>query len=237
MPRLHTNYGSNDYLGGSLSLYGQLSEQIDALAYFTYTDKANFDDGNGDVVEGNDGQISNAVFKLGFDVDEQNRFELAYDTYTDEGDYFIKTNLGSGYNTDANATPQDIEYSRSSLSLGYQLDLGELLNLRTSIYRNELSYIPDHIEGNSVHIGYSALAQSVLNFANITHTLRYGAEGYNQSSRTITSGVETNEETAKSHAIYLEDELVLTDALFVTPGIRYNHYSVEMYSSATNDAP
>ena len=234
--RIHANYGSNDYLGGSVSLYGQVTDEIDALAYITYTDKANFDDGNGDVVEGNDGQISNGIIKFGYDVDEHNRFELAYDKYIDEGDYFIKTNLGSGYNTDSNASTQDIEYSRTSLSLSYQLDLGDAINLHTSIYRNELSYIPNNVEGNSVHIGYSALAQSIINTADIKHTLKYGAQGYKQTSRNITDGIETNEETAKSHALYLEDELALTDALFITPGIRYNHYSVNMHSPATNDA-
>lgn len=234
--RLHANFGSNDYIGASATLYSQLTDNIDALAYLTYTDKNNFDGGKGQEVKGNKGDIVNGLMKLGWDVNDESRFVLSYDKYTDQGDYFIKTNFGSEFNDSNELTTQDIEYSRTSLSLAYELDLGKALNLRTSIYQNEISYQPTDTEGNSEHTGYTILAQSIIELGSTTHTLRYGAEGFEQTSTLIKQSAVTNEEKAQSNAIYLEDEIALTEQLFVTPGIRYNHYNVEMFSPGTEDA-
>ncbi|MCL1046404.1 TonB-dependent receptor [Shewanella electrodiphila] len=233
--RLHANYGSNDYAGASATSYAQLTDNIDAMVYFTYTDKNNFDDGDGNEIAGNNGTITNGIVKLGWDVDDSSRFVVSYDQYTDEGDYYIKTNFGSGYNGDNDLETQDIEYTRSSLSLAYELDLGDTINLRTSIYQNELSYMPSNTEGRSEHTGYSILAESKLEFANMSHTLRYGGEGYEQTSQYLEDGVSNNEETANSNDFYIEDEIGITEKLFVTPGVRYNHYKVDMYSPGTDD--
>ena len=233
--RLHADYSSNDSAGGSATVYAQLTDSIDALGYLTYTDRHNFDDGDGNEVQGNEGEITNGIMKLGWDVDDNSRFELSYDKYTDEGDYYIKTNFGSNYNESNELETQDIEYTRTTVSLAYELDLGDMLNLLTSLYQNELSYLPTVNEGQSKHTGYTVLAESVVQ-SDVVHTLRYGAEGYEQTSKLIEQGITSNEETADSHAIYLEDEVELTNKLSVTPGIRYNHYKVDMFSPGTGDS-
>ncbi|WP_282166470.1 TonB-dependent receptor domain-containing protein [Shewanella japonica] len=233
--RLHANYGSNDYAGASATSFAQLTDNIDALVYFTYTDKNNFEDGDGNEVEGNDGTIANGIVKLGWDVSESSRFVVSYDHYTDEGDYFIKTNFGSEYNEGNDLETQNIDYTRTSLSLAYELDLGDAINLRTSIYQNELSYAPSNTEGLSEHTGYSILAESTFYLASMTHTLRYGGEGYEQVSKYIEDGISNNEESANSNDFYIEDEIGLTEQLFITPGVRYNHYKVDMFSPGTND--
>jgi hemoglobin/transferrin/lactoferrin receptor protein len=92
------------------------------------------------------------------------------------------------------------------------------------------------VEGNSEHTGYNVLATSKYALGDTLHTLRYGGEGYEQVSTRIDSSVQTNEDTADSHAFYLEDEVQLTQKLSVTPGIRYNYYSTEMESEGANDS-
>ena len=234
--RLYTNLGNNDYAGGSAAVYGQLTDNIDALAYYTYTDRNNFENGNGKEVTGNEGRTVDGIFKLGWDINESNRLVFSYDRYNDEGDYYLKTNFGAGYAEDSDAQTEDIDYTRTSTSLAYELDKGDAITLRASVYRNELSYIALGTEGNSEHTGYTALATSKIALAGFNHTLRYGGEGYEQVSKRIENHVQTNKDTADSHAIYIEDEIAVTDQLFVTPGVRYNYFKVDMYSAGTNDS-
>jgi len=234
--RLYTNIGSNDYTGGSAALYGQLTDNVDALAYYTMTDRNNFDNGNGAEVTGNEGRTIDGIFKLGWDVNDSSRLVLSHDRYNDEGDYYVKTNFGAGFAEDTDAQTQDIDYTRTSTTLAYELDKGDILTLRSNVYRNELSYIALGTEGNSVHTGYTALATSKVTLAGLKHEFRYGAEGYEQVSKRIAQHVQTNEDSANSHAIYIEDEIALTQQLFITPGVRYNYYKTDMYSAATDDS-
>jgi hemoglobin/transferrin/lactoferrin receptor protein len=234
--RLYTNLGSNDYAGASIALYGQLAENVDALAYYTNTDRNNFENGEGKDVTGNEGRTVNSILKLGWDVNESNRLVFSYDRYNDEGDYYIKTNFGAGFAENSDAQTEDIDYTRTSTSLAYELDKGDAITLNASIYRNVLSYIALDTEGNSEHTGYTALATSKTAIAGFNHVLRYGVEGVEQVSKRIASNVETNKDTADSHAIYIEDEIAITEQLFITPGARYNYYKVDMFSEATNDS-
>ncbi|MEI8642096.1 hypothetical protein P4S68_17440 [Pseudoalteromonas sp. Hal099] len=110
--RLYTNLGTNDYAGGSAAVYGQLTDNIDALAYYTYTDRNNFENGNGKEVTGNEGRTVDGIFKLGWDVNESNRLVFSYDRYNDEGDYYVKTNFGAGFAEDSDAQTEDIDYTR-----------------------------------------------------------------------------------------------------------------------------
>jgi len=230
--RIYGSYGSNNYYNTSTTLYSQLSKSIDTLMYFTYTDKQNPDDGDGNELTGNKGEVKNGLIKLGWDINNTNRLELSYDKYNDAGDYYIKTNFGSGYNESSDT--QDIEYERTTITLNYELDLDDTIDLTATIYENEIDYDPGTTEGNSTHTGYKVLAESNLALANIENAIRYGFEGYEQVSKRIESGTTTEKESADSFAIYLEDEVALTNNLFITPGIRYNHYKVDMNSSVDN---
>ena len=230
--RIYGSYGSNNYYNTSTTLYSQLSKSIDTLMYFTYTDKQNPDDGDGNELTGNEGEVKNGLIKLGWDINNTNRLELSYDKYNDAGDYYIKTNFGSGYNESSDT--QDIEYERTTITLNYELDLDDTIDLTATIYENEIDYDPGTTEGNSTHTGYKVLAESNLALANIENAIRYGFEGYEQVSKRIESGTTTEKESADSFAIYLEDEVALTNNLFITPGIRYNHYKVDMNSSVDN---
>ena len=91
--RLHTDIASNDYWGGSATVYTRVADNVDAMVYYTYTDKDNFESGTGREVTGNEGRNYNGVVKLGWDVNDHNRVVFSYDKYNDRGDYYVKTNF------------------------------------------------------------------------------------------------------------------------------------------------
>ncbi len=121
------------------------------MAYFTFTDKDNFKDGDGNETKGNKGTLMNGLAKIGWDINQANRVQLTFDQYKDQGDYYVKTNFGGGWNVGRDV--EDIEYTRTSYSLQHTLDLHDNIKLRTSVYQNELSYKRNDYasEGKSTH--------------------------------------------------------------------------------------
>lgn len=222
--RVHTSYGSNDYFASSLTLYSQLAEDVDAIAYFTSTDKNNPDDGDGDVIEGNNGNIQDGIVKLGWDINENNRVEVAYDKYDDEGEYFLRSNFGSGYNVSANNNTQHIEYSRETVSLAYDLDLGESLKLHSTVYNNKLVYeLSSTSKPVSENTGSKILAESYTQLLGLNHHFRYGTDFNHQSSENSST-----KDTADAFAVYMEDEIQMGERFYLTPGVRYNYYAIDL---------
>ena len=236
--RLHANYGSNDYFASSATLYSQLNETVDGLAYFTLTDKHNPKNGDGDANKGNDGEIKDGIVKFGWDINEEHRIELTYDKYKDAGDYYLRSNFGSGWNVDSDQATQHVEYTRETISLGYDINKGDALTVHSTVYNNKLEYAPSSTsKGISEHTGFKSLAQSKLELAEMNHTLRYGLQGNHQVSKKDSASSNTKDDKANTFAVYAEDEVQVMDSLFLTPGVRYNYYSINMYgnSSASND--
>lgn len=74
--RVNAGYGSNDYTQGSVTLYGQLSQDIDAMIYGYTVDRGNFEDGKGTETFGADGEVQNVLIKLGWQPTDQDRLQL-----------------------------------------------------------------------------------------------------------------------------------------------------------------
>ncbi|MBF9000618.1 MULTISPECIES: TonB-dependent receptor domain-containing protein [Vibrio] len=230
--RLHGNYGSNDYFASSVTLYSQLNDQFDAMAYYTLTDKNNPDNGDGDTIEGNEGKIKDGVIKLGWDINDTNRVELSYDKYKDKGDYYLRSNFGSSFNVARGTATQEIEYTRETMSLAYEIDHGDALNLRSTFYNNKIEYAPSSTSsGISEHTGFKVLAESNLTLAEMNHDLRYGLDGNHQTSYKDSSTSTGQKDRANSFAMYAEDDIQLAEGFYLKPGVRFNYYNVDMYST------
>ncbi|WP_321285102.1 TonB-dependent receptor domain-containing protein [uncultured Vibrio sp.] len=236
--RVNGGYASNDYYQYSGTGYAQLSDTIDALAYYSVIDRNNPEDGDGEKQVGEEGKTENYFVKFGWDANDINRLELSYDYYKDAGDYTLKSNMGNSYDHSNFIRP--IEYTRETIALVHELAL-ENTDVRSNVYFNEMNYqnkspsTGDVGEGNTQVYGAKVLAETMLEIAGFEQTARYGAEGAMQEAKKVTNGstVSGSKETADSFALYVEDEIALTDAWFVTPGARYNHYKVDM--AASND--
>jgi len=236
--RIYGAYATNDYFGYSLTGYGQLEQQADALIYFDANHRNNPQNGNGVESVGNDGDLRNALFKLGWDINDEHRLELAYDQYRDEGDYAPRPDMGAETNSAITGTAvYPTKFERQTLSLNYEVDLGEPLYLQATLYRNAMDLWRDedlnaratyrYIEGNSTHTGGKVLAETSLIFGDIEHLLRYGFEMYRQETDYQEDAVSLSSESARTIAIYAEDEVFFPIGLSITPGLRYNRYSLD----------
>ncbi|WP_415900885.1 TonB-dependent receptor domain-containing protein [Neptuniibacter sp. QD48_11] len=236
--RISTGYASNDYHNYSVTAYGQLNDQLDAIVYFNDVNRDNPEDGAGVESVGNDGDIKNGLVKFGLDINESNRIELSYDKYTDEGDYAPRADMGASTNSSITGTTvYPTEFERQTITLGYELDLGDMLNLRATVYENDMNLWRDeddntfatyrYREGEANHRGVNVLAESVISGEELTHNVRYGFEVYRQKTKLQDDSVTVNTEQAKSYAAYIEDEIEFSNGLALTPGVRYNRYKLD----------
>ena len=234
--RVYGGYADNDYYTYSGTVYSRLNDHFDMLAYYSAIDRNNPDDGDGVEQVGQEGKMQNVLLKAGFDINDSNRLELSYDYYNDDGDYKLKSNLGAGYSHDNLIYP--IEYTRESIALNYELSLTNT-EVHSTLYSNEMNYNPDrrdygstNDEGITNNIGFKVLAETYLETASIEHTARYGVEGQQQESEKKVNGNRSGEkESIDSYAVYVEDEVQLTEKLSVTPGVRYDHHAMDANSS------
>lgn len=96
--RVYGGYASNDNQQGSLTLYGLLSENIDAMVYGHYVTRDDFEDGDGNKTYGAAGDVYNILAKLGYELNDIHRFELSYDMYRDSGDYSPRPDMSGSAN-------------------------------------------------------------------------------------------------------------------------------------------
>lgn len=237
--RVYGGYATNNYFNYSATAYAKLTDKLDFLAYYSAIDKSNTEDADGVEQLGRKGRTDNYLVKFGLTASEDNRIELSYDRYLDKGDYSIKSNMGAGTaHHDNNIRP--IEYSRESITLNQELYLGST-DVRSTLYRNVMNYKNTNPsnnevgEGNVEVYGVKTVAETPLELANMSHTLRYGAEAKAEESKKLTNGTVTNTvsgvEKANSFAFYLENEIALSPAFSLVPGVRYNHYKPTMLAS------
>ncbi|MEH0689867.1 TonB-dependent siderophore receptor [Vibrio cholerae] len=236
--RVYGGVASNDSRQGSVTAYGLLNDRIDAMVYANYVERDDFKDGNGDTTYGAAGDVSNMLFKLGYEPSYLHRFQLSYDLYRDEGDYSPRPDMGGSANTELSG--EDLiptQYDRDTFTGSYELrgdnHQGKvtLYSSTTQIDRDE-SAITGRWPANrhaqntakNQNLGATAQFQSSLMLAERAHRFTYGLEYMDKTSESAYGGTPFMQEHAKSSAGYLEDKIQLSPSFALTAGLRYDHY-------------
>lgn len=241
--RVSSTYNSNDSLGGSLSLYGKIQENLDFLIYNNYVDKNNWEDGAGIETFGAEGKVQNTLTKLGYIIDDNQKISISYDYLKDKGDYSPRPDFGKEYNSFATGdTVFPTKYERKTFTFKHNLDLGDKLAVDTTLYSNENILDRDetwvgrsprpsltgNILGEVKTVGLNVKAQSNLETGSLLHTLTYGALYDEQTSKVKWNGEKYGEnEEAKTTALFIENAIDFDNGLVVTPGIRFNKYDFD----------
>ena len=233
--RVLAGYNSNNSEYLSFTGYGQLTDNLDLLAYGTTQNRNNFKDGDGIKVLGSDGTINNAMAKLGWDINDNQRLAFKYDTYRNHGDYTARPDMGVRTNTaigGGNVPLYDTHYDRDTVSAHYEANYGAALNVRADLYRNTSdlwrNYEGSETAGTSENTGLTLIANSALKTAAISHQFTYGVKWLKAENDSETGSGETmtrGHEQADDLGIFVENAIDFGNGLLVTPGVRFNHYS------------
>ncbi|MVF13858.1 TonB-dependent receptor plug domain-containing protein [Ketobacter sp. MCCC 1A13808] len=263
---LKYTFNSNASQSYSATGYGNITDSIDILGYYNLIERDNFEVGGGEIrdfqdnvvpgtdgtVRGLEGELDDALIKLGWDITEGQRLVLGYETYTDEGDYSYRPDMG--LSTDLAIavglnTPLEFptEYTRDTLTLNYDVEVGESTFFETTVFQNTSEFWRDEsglsqstagfiaasaaiTQGEADNTGIKILGKTEID-GTITHGLVYGLDSVkyetNYRSQPLSGGlVESNEEATDS-ALYIEDKIGFGNGISVTPGVRYSVYDIE----------
>ncbi|MEZ9233065.1 TonB-dependent siderophore receptor [Vibrio amylolyticus] len=235
--RVFAGYASNNNQQGSLTVYGKLSDKVDAMLYGHVISRDDFTDGSGQKTFGTAGDVYNVMAKFGFEPSEEHRFEFSYDHYSDEGDYSPRPDMYGGANeglSDDLLLPT--VYDRNTITLSYRLDT-EQHKGKVSLYSSETEIERDETQtgwtwasrvsvntATNNNTGLNATFQSDFVVADLDNEMTYGVDYIDNSSSSAYGGVEFMDESAISTAVFAENKIFLVDSWSVTGGLRFEDY-------------
>jgi len=255
---LANNSGSNYSLTG----YGLLSDNIDFLAYFNQVNNDNYEvgggaikDASGQVLPGTDGtvrglesDVTDALLKFGWDLADNQRLQLSYEKYTDEGNYSYRPDMGLA--TDLAITKSlevpllwPTKLTRDTLTLNYDVSFdttqvkAAVFKNTSELWRDEMGYAqsPNFAHwaaintGEAKNTGINIVAQTSLN-TELAQELTYGIDYVKYDTlykATQLTSSKTSSEEAKNLALFLQDRIKLNDVLTLIPGVRHDSYDIE----------
>jgi hemoglobin/transferrin/lactoferrin receptor protein len=160
--RAQTSWADNAGQGYSITGYGLLSDNIDALAYFNNVKRDNYSVGgnriqayDGTTVPGTDGtvrglegKVQDGLLRLGWNINNNQRMKLGYERYTDKGNYSYRPDMGLATGLAiANGLSVPLlwptEFTRTTLTLNHELSTGEGTVVRTTLFTNESDFWRD----------------------------------------------------------------------------------------------
>lgn len=247
----------------SLAAFAQLTDGIDSLVYINRVESDNYKvgggkikDANGNMIEGTDGKVrglegslTDVLLKVGFDLSENQRFKIGYESYTDEGDYSARPDMGLatdiaiGERLGINGGPQlyPTTFTRDTTTLNYDADFDHfmveavLFNNVSTLERDEAylwrgALVEEYLEGEATNTGARLLIEQSLG-NRIKHTLTYGLESihYNTQYDAVNladNTVQQSKELARSAAVFIQDRITIGE-LSITPGARFSQWDID----------
>lgn len=246
---------SNNY---AVSAFGQLSDTVDILGYYNFVDRKNYEVGGGEIldadgsvvpgtdgkVRGLEGELTDTLIKLGWNITTNQRIKIGYEAYADEGDYSYRPDMGLA--TDiaiANSLNVPLvfptKFTRDTWTLNHDIAISSHTNIRTAVFHNESTLWRDENglvswnpalatinEGEAENTGLNILADSTVNLG-VPHTFTYGVDHVEYKTGYSVDGEFLHGEKSTQAAVFIEDRIELTEPLSITPGLRYDTANVE----------
>ena len=258
--RINATLASNASTNLSGSLYAQLGAMVDILGYINSVARDNYEVGGGEIkdangklidntdgkVRGLEGDLLDALVKVGIDITDEQRIKIGYEAYKDEGDYSSRPDMGIATDVaigNGESVLLPTEFTRDTLTLNYggdwnnsSIEVAAFNNVST-LERNELgkgrggaTYLQT---GEATNNGVNLLASHSLG-GNITHEVTYGVDIIAYDTQHFAFGENGNQistvtEEATSSAIFIQDKIALTDNLTITPGVRYETWDIKSH--------
>ena len=231
--RLKTSYSSN---GGQIftsgTAYGQLGD-VDALGFLSWREMTgDISDGAGDKVRASELDIRNGLLNLGFEPSEALRIELGGLYYEDEGLTPPNANAAASAETEVD---RDVNIASGRIGVEYAPAGSDLINFKGLMFLSDIGLEEDRLaDGRFDTTDYRTIGIDLANSSKFQIgapvILTYGLEAYRDSqegSRNGADRLQFPDADLTFLAGFAQAEISLTDALTLTPGLRYDHFSLD----------
>ncbi|MEC8428798.1 MAG: TonB-dependent receptor, partial [Pseudomonadota bacterium] len=228
------NYFSNDGQQNSITLFGRLSDSWGVLAYYNDTDRDNIDDGDGDETLGTASDQNLGFFKISGNITDNQTLSLSYEKRDEEADFSARPN----WYVAPGSPLYKSEAERETYIANYTLELNELVNLETTVYNTEQSYVGGRFDwlAEITTKGFDIRNTSQLGDHKFVYGIDYredevisdGAFGGNR----LKGG-----EDGEVLGVYAQVHSQLTDELLLSYGARYDDYEYKQSITTANGVP
>lgn len=153
--RLQVSYGDNWAKSYAFTGYGQLTDNLDILAYHNIVDRDNFEVGRNKIkdenglkvpgtngtVKGLKGKMRDSLLKLGWDITPDQRLTLGYEHYRDKGRYSYRPDMGLATDlaiTNTLGAPLlwPTKLTRDTYTANYDWQWADHSFIKATVYRN-----------------------------------------------------------------------------------------------------
>ena len=261
--RVHLGFGDNSANTYSLTGYGLLSDDFDVIGYINRVDNKNYEVGGGKIldqdnqviagtdgtVRGLEGEVTDALIKFGWNIDNDQRLRFGYESYKDEGNFSYRPDMGLATDlaiTNSLGVPLlwPTEFTRDTITLSYDANWGESSRILVSAYSNTSELFRDEsgyaqnpafaawaglVTGEAKNTGINILGETTID-GKVEHEITYGVDFIRHDTEyrvTYPSSSEQASEQAESFALYVQDRLQFTEQFALIAGFRAERYDIE----------
>ncbi len=254
--RVQLGYGDNSGTSAAITGYGRLTDSVDVIAYYNGVQRDNYEVGGGEIrdfdgnaidgtdgtVRGLEGDLSDALLKFGWDINDNHRLAFGVESYLDEGDYSYRPDMGLATDlaiTNSLGIPLlwPTEFSRDTYTLNYEGESRSLGRINATLFHNDSTLNRDEsgwadneafaesagqVEGEAINTGINFIVRKELG----AHEIAYGADvtqyetefnaDYDNGSQ------DSSSEEIVNSALFVQDRISLSERFSITPGVRYN---------------
>lgn len=260
--RAQASYSSNDGESYALTGFGRITDNIDVLAYYNDVKRGNFKVGGGEIkdengikipgtdgkVRGLEGNLDDSLLKFGFNISDEQRVEVGYEKYNDEGNYSQRPDMGLATDLSIAAglgipLTWPTKFTRDTATINYEANLGDSSKLDATLYTNISELFRDEngwsqasiprfrglagtTEGEAENSGLNILASTDWD----QHSLTYGGEFIHYKTTFLgqyVGGSGSSQEKSTNTSAYIEDRIQLTDRFALTSGLRFDSVDLE----------
>ncbi|WP_434361010.1 TonB-dependent receptor [Parasalinivibrio latis] len=215
------------------TVFGQLNENVSAMATVLKADYDDYKDGDGTKQPHTESGHKVGFLKVVGDFAESHKVSLSYENRKEEGVRAHKPNI---QDTKGRIWPQENERQTFTAKYGFNPVTSELVDLELTAYNTENVLFHDSptwepFSGKVISYGLDLRNTSTLGI----HELEYGMDYSHDTSRLDQDAVTEVDvkETGTIHGIYLQDRISVTEQLLLSIGLRYDRYETEQSSDNT----
>lgn len=225
-------FNGEDGEKATVAAYGNLTDNTGLIAGYTYEDRGEYADGNGDIVEASPYEHARSFVKLNSSFNEH-AWSLSFEDINDEATTYERPNL-TNFGGTYQLSDQEVNRQTVAFNYGYQ-GSSELVDVKTTLYSNTSDFRVQRLnspiiygEGDFDSIGFDVRNTSIIGSQSFTYGIDYRADEL-QSAQNATPPPfwGESEQSASVMGLYVQDNWEVSDVLGITFGARYDDYQLQ----------
>lgn len=224
---------ADDGIGGSITTYGKLSDNVGLMAYVKRRSNKDVQAGEDETIPDSAGDQTSYLLKGTLKQEKGHNLSVSLESHTDEGEYNNRANFPWQSNVSALSAAMDQRHNRKSYVANHQY-LGDnpQLNIKTNLYFNETSidYLDDISnwvdQFSSESVGGDVSNTFTFKTADFGHKLTLGVDYIQDKTLAEVDGISDSKEKASNVGLFLQDRIQFEN-MRLSVGARFDNYETE----------